>query len=192
MRCVEISLNEEYNLKGGRLVCILGDCPLDGEHPEWKRPAVLAIPGGDYWMCSKREGEPFASYFLSKGFQTFILTYLTAPDSVHYPEQLLEAACAVDYIRKHAEEFHVNLVPPGLFCILPVLNIGHAFLAGKPGQFLDVHGGYGLFRRRWEHPLWCRGPAPWGPLRICRKHAGKIQAERLATGKILVSSQFLL
>ncbi len=41
-------------------------------------------------------------------FQTFILTYLTSPDHVHYPEQLLELAAAVNYVRRNAEEFYVN------------------------------------------------------------------------------------
>ncbi len=108
MKCFHISLKDKYALQGGDLACILGDCPMDGEHPEWRRPAVIVVPGGDYWMCSKTEGEPFASYFLAQGFQTFILTYLTCQASVHYPEQLLELACAVDYVRKHAKEFHVN------------------------------------------------------------------------------------
>ena len=108
MRCFEVSLSEEYGLQGGKLLCILGDCPMDGEHPEWKRPAVVTVPGGDYWMCSKTEGEPFASYFLGKGFQTFILTYLTCQDGAHYPEQLLELAAAVDYVKTHAAELCVN------------------------------------------------------------------------------------
>ncbi len=108
MRCLTVSLKDKYKIQGGELTCLIADCPLDGEHPEWRRPALIAVPGGNYDWCYQHEGEPFAAYFLGKGFQTFILTYTTSRDGVHYPEQLLELACAVDYVRKHAKEFHVN------------------------------------------------------------------------------------
>ncbi len=108
MRCISISLKDEYKLQGGELTCLIADCPLDGEHPEWRRPALIAVPGGNYDWCYQHEGEPFATCFLGKGFQTFILKYATSGDGVHYPEQLLELACAVDYVKKHAKELHVN------------------------------------------------------------------------------------
>jgi acetyl esterase/lipase len=85
------------------------DYPWDGEvNPDWKRPAVIVVPGGGYGMTSKREGEPIATAFMGRGFQTFVLWYLTAPDGVHYPEQLLELSSAVDYVKKHAKELNVN------------------------------------------------------------------------------------
>ncbi len=108
MRCFDISIKELYGLQGGKLACILGDCPMEEYDPNWKRPALIVIPGGAYWMVSKREGEPVASFFLGKGFQTFVLEYSCCPDGVRYPEQLLEAAAAVDHVRKNAEEYHVN------------------------------------------------------------------------------------
>lgn len=109
MRVINVSLNEEYPfLQGGQLEGWLGDYPWDGErNPSWKRPALIVVPGGGYGMVSKREGEPIASAFYAKGFQVFILTYLCAPQ-VRYPEQLLELASAVDYVKKNAEAFDVN------------------------------------------------------------------------------------
>ncbi len=115
MRSFSVSIKNEYHLQGGELSCILGDCPLDGEHPEWRRPAVLVIPGGAYFGVSKTEGEPVASYFLAQGFQTFILTYAVRPQGVFYPEQLLEAAASVDHIRKNAKEYNVN--PDEIFVV---------------------------------------------------------------------------
>ncbi len=143
MRCFSISLQDKYKLQGGELHCILADCPWDDEQLQWKRPAVIAVPGGDYWMCSKREGEPFANAFLGRGFQTFILTYLTSPDHVHYPEQLLELAAAVDYVRRHAEEFHVN--PDEIFVegnsagghLVANLAVDHALASKLMGRDLD-------------------------------------------------------
>ena len=109
MRVYTVDLKEKYSfLQGGKLECILMDFPWDGENTiGWKRPAVIVVPGGGYAMVSKREGDPIASEFFANGFQAFVLTYEVTPD-VAYPEQLLELAAAVDYVKTHAEELNVN------------------------------------------------------------------------------------
>lgn len=106
--CVE--LKEKYPfLQGGSLEGLVMEYPFDGEvDTSWKRPALIVVPGGGYGMVSKREGWPIANEFYAKGFQVFVLTYLCAPDGVRYPEQLLEEAAAVDYVRQNAEKLHVN------------------------------------------------------------------------------------
>lgn len=114
MKCFEVNLKDLYPVQKGHLQVILGDSPHDGNAP-FVRPALIVVPGGGYGFVSKREGEPVASAFLGKGFQTFILTYAVAGDGVRYPEQLTELACAVDYVKKHAEEFHVN--PNAIFLV---------------------------------------------------------------------------
>ena len=114
MKCFEINLKDHYPVQKGTVQAILGESPHDGNSP-FVRPALVVVPGGGYWFVSKREGEPVASAFLAKGFQTFILTYACAPDEVHYPEQLTELACTVDYIRRNAEAFHVN--PDQIFVV---------------------------------------------------------------------------
>ena len=108
MKSYTVSLKEVYGIDGGELACILADPPFDVPAPEWRRPAVIVVPGGGYSMVSKREGEPVAAGFLARGFQAFILTYLCRPDGVRYPEQLTELAAAVDYVKKHADEMRVN------------------------------------------------------------------------------------
>lgn len=115
MKNYKISLKETYELEGGELECILSESPFDVPAPEWRRPAVVVVPGGGYGMVSKREGEPVAHYFLSKGFQTFILTYRTRTDGSCYPEQLVELASAIDYIKKNAAEYRVN--PDEIFVV---------------------------------------------------------------------------
>lgn len=107
MKVKSVNLKDEYGVKGGFLDCIAMGFPFNAAQP-WKRPAVIVIPGGGYAMCSKREGEPIALEFLARGFQVFILWYLNSLEGVAFPEQLTEAACAVDYVKKHAEEFSVN------------------------------------------------------------------------------------
>ncbi len=108
MEVYSVDLKDKYSfLQGGKLECQLMRNPWD-DHHAWKRPAVIVVPGGGYGMCSRREADPVATEFLAKGFQTFVLTYLCAGEKIRYPEQLLELASAVDYVKKHAQEMDVN------------------------------------------------------------------------------------
>lgn len=102
-----INLKDFYNVAGGILTPYTIECPT-GNEKEWRRPAVIVVPGGAYEHVSKREGAPVACNFLARGFQAFVLEYLTAPDGVRYPEQLHELAAAVDYVKTHCADFHVN------------------------------------------------------------------------------------
>lgn len=68
-------------------------------------PAMLICPGGGYAFVSDREAEPMALDYLSAGFNAFVLTYSVAP--ARYPSALLQAAAAMDYIRKNADRYHV-------------------------------------------------------------------------------------
>ena len=109
----KILLNEHYHVAGGEVTVFAGSRPFDTENV-WKRPALIVVPGGGYGMVSKRESEPIAFRFMAKGFQVFILNYLCAPVA-RYPEQLMELACTVDYIRKNAEKYDVN--PKEVFAV---------------------------------------------------------------------------
>ena len=108
MKNVIVNLAKEYGLQGkATLQCMAMDMPWDVKKDTWKRPALIVVPGGGYGIVSKREAEPVALPFLSKGYQTFILTYSVGGENgFSYPQQLLEAAAAVDYVKKHADEFN--------------------------------------------------------------------------------------
>ena len=115
MKVNVVELKEYYPVKGGSLNCIAMENPWGVEGREnWRRPAVIIAPGGGYTRVSRREGEPIAMEFLAKGFQAFVLTYLCSPHA-RYPEQLIEIASAVDYVKKHADEYFVN--PDEIFVI---------------------------------------------------------------------------
>jgi acetyl esterase/lipase len=143
MKHDKISLKDVYDLEGGELECMVAESPFDVPAPDWKRPAVIVVPGGGYWMTSKREGEPVAHYFLAKGFQTFILEYKCRVDEARYPEQLFERAAAVDYVKKHAEEYHVN--PEEVFAVgfsagghlVADLSVEYPSVPEKYGRSLD-------------------------------------------------------
>lgn len=110
-----IELNKYYNIKGGRLTVMASDCPLDNDKKGWCRPAVIIVPGGGYHFCSKREQEVVGYEFLARGYSVFVLEYLCSTDNVHYPEQLLELATSVDFIRKNAKEYSIN--PKEIFAV---------------------------------------------------------------------------
>lgn len=116
MKAVEIDLAKEYGLEGyAKLHAVALSCPWDTATP-WKRPALIVVPGGGYAMVSNREGEPVASVFLAKGYQAFVLNYTVGGEyGLPYPQQLSELAAAVDYVKKHADEFSVN--PDEIFVV---------------------------------------------------------------------------
>ena len=74
--------------------------------PKRKRPVVLICPGGGYAMTSDREAEALAVKFLAMGYHAAILRYSVAP--ARYPVALLQLAETVAYLRKNAEEFHID------------------------------------------------------------------------------------
>ena len=89
---------------------------LDGIPHNRRRKAVLVIPGGGYYDCANREGEPMAHVFLAAGFNTFVLNYSTVTTGdPTWPNPLIDASAAMKYIRDHAKEYHVN--PDYIFVI---------------------------------------------------------------------------
>ena len=118
MKNFQVDLQKEYGLKGGKVHAYVAEFPWDSvaQSPNWKRPAVVVVPGGGYAFVSKREGEPVALAFLARGFHAFVLDYQVACENGDsYPEQLFEVSACVDYVRKHAEEFCVN--PEEIFVV---------------------------------------------------------------------------
>lgn len=85
---------------------------IQDNHPdtygERKRPMVIVCPGGGYEHVSVREGEPVAYHFLTAGCHAAVLWYDISKHGVAYPQQLLELAWSVAYVRNHADEFAVD------------------------------------------------------------------------------------
>lgn len=91
-----------------------------------RRPAIVICPGGGYEFCSERESEAVALRFLAEGFNTFVLWYRVGAgehDKERDQEALAwyskakentfplpqhDAAAAVAYVRKHAQEWHTD------------------------------------------------------------------------------------
>lgn len=73
---------------------------------ELGRPAVLICPGGAYEFCADREAEPIALAFANAGIPAFVLRYSCVKKQ--FPTALLEAACAMEYIRRRADEWYIR------------------------------------------------------------------------------------
>lgn len=95
-------------------------------------PAILIIPGGAYFFTSEREADPVALTFLNAGYNAYVLEYATSVSKlqsegksfdeammmVHdyieksdtlvsaFPNPVVEAALAMQYIRKHHVAHH--------------------------------------------------------------------------------------
>ncbi len=78
------------------------------EPSDTARDAMLVIPGGGYaHVCVDREGWPIAEAFMKHGMNCFVLNY-SVDEKSKYPDQLVDAALAMDYIRKNAEKYSIN------------------------------------------------------------------------------------
>ena len=68
-----------------------------------QRWGVLIFPGGGYERIAPAESEPVALAFLAAGIQAFVLSYSLLPQG--WPQQFLEGAAAISWVRAHAGEF---------------------------------------------------------------------------------------
>lgn len=96
MLCEKIILNEKRNVS---LTCYIQDGNLN-------RPAMIVIPGGAYAWCSDREADPVAQAYLQAGYHAFVLRYSVKEDAL-WPNPLNDYDQAMDYIRKHSQEWHI-------------------------------------------------------------------------------------
>jgi acetyl esterase/lipase len=68
---------------------------------------VLVLPGGGYYITSDREAEPVAKVFYAAGMDAVVLRYSVTEEAVGYAP-LIDAACAIKYIRDHADEWNID------------------------------------------------------------------------------------
>lgn len=84
---------------------------VPGNFPELgmdrRRPALIICPGGGYAFLSDREAEPVALRFAGLGYAAFVLRYHVAPQG-RYPIPQRQLLAAIDHVRSHAEEYHVD------------------------------------------------------------------------------------
>lgn len=72
------------------------------------RPAVIVCPGGAYFWCGDREGEPIALKFAGLGYHAFVLRY-SLRDKCRTPQPMRDIAKAFELIGMHAKEWKVDV-----------------------------------------------------------------------------------
>lgn len=106
MKCETIPVTVGGTVQAKLSLYIQEDYPET--YGERKRPLVLICPGGGYHMVSVREGEPVALHFLTAGCHAAVLWYDTADQDAEYPQELVELAWSVAYIRARADQYAVD------------------------------------------------------------------------------------
>lgn len=102
MEIKRITINQERNVTLTAYIQDVGGEFINIE----RRPAMLVLPGGGYYMCSDREAEPVALRYLEAGYQAFILRYSVAEHAA-WPNPLNDYEQAMELIRKNADEWHL-------------------------------------------------------------------------------------
>lgn len=93
--------------EGVTLTCYIQDVSDEMPHRK-KMPAMLVLPGGAYHFCSDREAEPIALYFVSKGYNAFVLRYSIGPGKAVFPKPLNDAEEAMRIIKDNSEDWHTD------------------------------------------------------------------------------------
>ncbi len=102
-----IDLKDEFPMLE-KSVRLISYCPDNFEEMSISRhrKTLLLLPGGAYRYNSDREGEPVALRFLGHDMNVFLLDYSHGPYLPPYP--FVEGFATIAYIRRHADEYHVD------------------------------------------------------------------------------------
>ena len=131
----------------------LGAEPLP-DKPNGRRPAVIICGGGGFTHIAPHEQDPVAFAFLDRGYQAFVLNYVTsATGDVSFPHPQADLAKMVATVRANADEWHVD---PKRVCIVG-FSAGGMICASlatqwKTGPFAGLAG---LVRRIFVPTPWC-------------------------------------
>lgn len=71
-------------------------------------PAILILPGGGFFVCSKRESEPVAMAYFAHGYQAFVLKYTTVSEkkNAKIEDPIMDVKKAISLIRTKSKELY--------------------------------------------------------------------------------------
>lgn len=87
--------------------CYLADA--NPANPGAARPAAIILGGGSFQRIAPHEQEPVAFEFLARGYQAFVLDYVTSETGdVSYPNPEADLAKMIATVRANASAWHVD------------------------------------------------------------------------------------
>ena len=117
MAKAQVKIWEGLDISHGRRVKLTSF--LADENPTGT--AVIVCPGGSYyWLDKKNEGDSVAMWLQSQGISAFVLEYRVAGIGAfayrhraifrgrQHPDMITDAQRALQWVRTHAEEYHIN------------------------------------------------------------------------------------
>jgi len=112
-----IPLWEGYKVNHGKQVTLM---PYLAEN-NTTGLAIIVCPGGSYfWLDEETEGDGVAQWLQSNGISAFVLRYRAAGFGAffwhhrvifrgkQYPDMITDAQRALQWVREHAKEYHIN------------------------------------------------------------------------------------
>lgn len=112
-----IQLWDGYNVSHGKQVTLT---PYLAENDDTGL-AVIVCPGGSYyWLDEETEGDGVAQWLQGNGISAFVLRYRVAGVGAfiwghrilfrgkQYPDMITDAQRALQWVREHAEEYHID------------------------------------------------------------------------------------
>lgn len=117
MAKAQVKIWEGLDISHGRKVKLTSF--LADDNPTGR--AVIVCPGGSYyWLDTKNEGDTVAMWLQSNGISAFVLEYRAAGIGAfayrhraifrgrRHPDMITDAQRALQWVRTHAEEYHIN------------------------------------------------------------------------------------
>ena len=76
-----------------------------------KYPVMIVLPGGGFFVCSEREGEPVAMSFYAEGYSAFVLDYTTINKTANanITDPMMDVQITLKWIYEHAVEYSMDL-----------------------------------------------------------------------------------
>jgi acetyl esterase/lipase len=117
MARAQVKIWEGLDVSNGRLVKLTSFLAEDNP----TGTAVIVCPGGSYyWLDKKNEGDSVAMWLQNNGISAFVLEYRAAGIPAfafrhraifrgrRYPDMITDAQRALQWVRTHADEYHIN------------------------------------------------------------------------------------
>lgn len=145
----KISLWKGYDVRYGSQVVLKSFIADDND----TGLAVIVCPGGSYyWLDKGNEGDVVANWLQQQGISAFVLHYRTAgvgaflfgrrglKQGRQHPDMITDAQRALQWVREHAEEYHVDPDKVGMMGFSAGGHLVMSVACFNKTNFLETNG----------------------------------------------------